>query len=85
MAHGGWRSEAHERYARFGMNEVLTIPARMCGQRGDGPEQDDREAASPLPTHALRSPPPWRGRSTRLTAMSVRGARRRRRRRGAPH
>ena len=31
VAHGGWTSSAHTRYERFGLSEVLGIPARMLG------------------------------------------------------
>ena len=31
VAHGGWKSTAHERYRRFTMKEVLQIPANMVG------------------------------------------------------
>ena len=31
VAHGGWRSEAHDRYERFQHSSILSIPARMLG------------------------------------------------------
>ena len=32
QAHGGWMSSAHNRYERWKMHEVLSIPAQMVGQ-----------------------------------------------------
>ena len=32
VAHGGWESEAHERYDRFFMPTVLRIPERILAQ-----------------------------------------------------
>ena len=31
VAHGGWQSDAHDRYERFRHEAVLSIPARMVG------------------------------------------------------
>ena len=33
VAHGGWKSSAHARYERFNIQDVLSIPAHMLGQR----------------------------------------------------
>ena len=33
VAHGGWKSTAHSRYARFALSQVLSIPAGMLGTK----------------------------------------------------
>ena len=50
VAHGGWRSLAHRRYQRFGMAQVLRLPAAIVRQESDDapPESVDDEAAPPV-------------------------------------
>ena len=41
VAHGGWTSSAHDRYARFGMPKVLAMPAAMIGLVPHHDKEDD--------------------------------------------
>ena len=52
VAHGGWKSSAHKRYARFAMSRVLSMPSAMVGvapaePAAPAPETMQREAPSP--------------------------------------
>ena len=42
VAHGGWQSDAHDRYERFASEAVLSIPARMLGVRSPFVSEDGR-------------------------------------------
>ena len=44
VAHGGWKSDAHERYERFSASQVLALPAAMLAAGAA-----DAEGASALP------------------------------------
>ena len=49
VAHGGWESQAHRRYERFNVDEVLTLCQRIADQCADGDDCDDDVAAPLLP------------------------------------
>jgi hypothetical protein len=47
VAHGGWMSQGHSRYARFSFSQVLSVPARMLGAKShyEGPREVTRVRA----------------------------------------
>jgi hypothetical protein len=52
VAHGLWKSHAHNRYSRWGMNEILDIPRNMFLEHPDqlavpAPRQEERPAGRP--------------------------------------
>ena len=72
VAHGGWESDAHERYDRFSRAEVLALPAAIVRQVDDAaspPLPRVPVVASPAPVPV---PPPPPQRSERPAGGSVR-------------
>ena len=49
VAHGGWKSAAHDRYERFKMNAILDIPARMVGALPEAEVAEEMAARSDQP------------------------------------
>jgi hypothetical protein len=56
VAHGGWRSTAHLRYARFNMREVLALTAGIVQQQGGDEEDLPVEAEVPPPMTPVQAP-----------------------------
>jgi hypothetical protein len=58
QAHGLWKSDVHERYSRFRMQQVVRIPAAIVGvDRGDmagAPAEGDGERSAGPPSRRMR-------------------------------
>jgi len=70
-AHGGWESEAHDRYERFKLANVLDIPARMIGSMPavmDGGDSEERPRPQPEVRQIVRSSGVRRGDTSRPAA-----------------
>ena len=60
VAHGGWMSSAHERYERFSLDSVLSLPERMLAvgtAAGAAHPPSEQPAAHALPTPAAHAAP----------------------------